>query len=64
MVDDVDEVGEVEFGEEVDLYFECLLFAGAWEINFEGVELVVFAAKVDAACGRVYLACPPSPRRR
>jgi hypothetical protein len=63
-VDDVDEVGEAEFAEEVNFDLECLFLAGAGEVDLEGVEGVALAAEVDAEWGRAYLACPPSPRRR
>lgn len=64
MVDHVDEMGEVEFGEEIHFDFVGLFLARARKVDLEGVERVVLAAEVDAKCGERYLACPPSPRRR
>ena len=63
-INDVDEVREVKFGEEIYFDLEGFLFAGPGQIDLEGVEVVVLAAEVDAEWSKAYLACPPSPRRR
>ena len=55
---------EVEFGEEIYFDLEGFFLAGSRKVDLECVEVVVLAAEVDAEWCKVYLACPPSPRRR
>lgn len=53
MVDEIDEVGVLEFGEEVNLYGICGFLGCAGEVDFEGVELLMVTGEVDVGLSSV-----------
>jgi hypothetical protein len=64
VVDHVDEVLVVQFGQEIGLDLIGGLLAGAGQVDLEGEKVVVLAAEIDAEWREAYLACPPSPSRK
>lgn len=49
MIDHVDEMAIVEFGEEVGFDLIRCFFAGSGEIDLEGIEFVIFTTEVDTS---------------
>ena len=48
MVDHVDEVGVAELGQEIGFDLVGGFLAGARKVHFEGVQLILLAAKIHA----------------
>jgi hypothetical protein len=62
-LDDAHEVLELEFFEELNLSFEAFLLVKAKTINFNSINFISFATKIDTENKwKQYLACPPYPR--